>query len=196
MLSHHLHLSICAVCSAPLSISGIQACISALDITFSRAIRVYLPFFLAIQVGFPGGRMQRSDGGSEMRTVQREVEEELGLVIGERPTQVQFRLPTPVLVPSLEPSDRITTRTARMERFTTLSRPSESIIFRSVSNNQPHQEQRQRHRDAAPIPPFRYLFSLDDYFVGPLTLRDSPLAICTLGTFIFWDRILFFQPFS
>ena len=31
--------------------------------------------------------MQRSDGGSEMRTAQREVEEELGLVIGERQNQ-------------------------------------------------------------------------------------------------------------
>jgi hypothetical protein len=41
------------------------------------------------QVGFPGGRMQRSDGGSEMCTAQREVEEELGLVIGERQSQNQ-----------------------------------------------------------------------------------------------------------
>jgi hypothetical protein len=46
---------------------------------------------------------------------------------------------------------------------------------------QPNQEQMQ-HGSSAQPPLFRYLFSLDDYFVGPLTLRDSPLAICALGS--------------
>ena len=89
-----------------------------------------------------------------------------------------------MLVLSLESSDRTTTRTARTKSSITLSWPSDSKLLPFCLNHpQPHQEQRQQHRDTASIPPFRYLFSLDDYFVGPLTLRDSPLAICTLGSF-------------
>jgi 8-oxo-dGTP pyrophosphatase MutT (NUDIX family) len=63
-----------------------------ISVTFAHFTHILSPTIACLahhQVGFPGGRMQRSDGGSEMRTAQREVEEELGLVIGERLSQNQ-----------------------------------------------------------------------------------------------------------